>query len=97
MLVLGDNFRIPTSTIYLNELFLYRQLGLRHYYEEKAHFEKHFDFKALIQVLAHEIIHVILTDFYPQEEEHGDLHKNLVTEMIKLIEASPEYQELKKF
>jgi len=97
LLVIGDSFPVLTSTVYLNELFLYRQLGLRHYYEEKARFEKHFDFKALIQVLAHEIIHVILTDFYPQEEEHGDLHKNLVTEMIKLIEASPEYQELKKF
>jgi hypothetical protein len=48
-------------------------------------------------VLAHEIIHVILTDFYPKEEEHGDLHKKLVEEMVKLIEASTEYQELKKF
>ncbi len=97
LLVLGDSFPVLTSTIYLNELFLYRQLGLRHYYEEKARFEKHFDFKALVQVLAHEIIHVILTDFYPDEDEHGDLHKKLVAEMVKLIEASLEYQELKKF
>jgi predicted nucleotide-binding protein (sugar kinase/HSP70/actin superfamily) len=78
-------------------LFLYRQLGLRHYYKEKARFEKHFDFKALIYVLAHEVIHVILNDFYPKEEEHGDLHKKLVEEMVKLIEGSVEYQELKKF
>jgi hypothetical protein len=97
LLILGDNFPVLTSSIYLNELFLYRQLGLRHYYQEKARFEKHFDFGALIQVLAHEIIHVILTDFYPQEEEHGDLHKKLVEEMVKMIEASPEHQELKKF
>ena len=97
LLVLGDNFPVLTSTIYLNELFLYRQLGLRHYYQEKARFEKHFDFKALTQVLAHEIIHVLLADFYPQEEEHGELHKQLVVEMVKLIEASPEHQELKKF
>lgn len=97
LLILGDDFPVLTSNIYLNELFLYRQLGLRHYYEEKTSFEKHFDFKALIQVLAHEIIHVILTDFYPEEEEHGELHKKLVEEMIKIIEASPEYQELKKF
>jgi len=97
LLVLGDSFPVLTSTIYLNELFLYRQLGLRHYYEEKARFEKHFDFKALIQVLAHEIIHVILTDFYPKEEEHGELHKKLVMEMVKIIEASDEHQELKKF
>jgi len=97
LLVLGDNFPVLTSTIYLNELFLYRQLGLRHYYEEKARFEKHFDFKALIYVLAHEIIHTILTDFYPKEEEHGELHKKLVIEMVKMIEGSPEYQELKKF
>ena len=97
LLVLGDNFPVLTSTIHLNELFLYRQLGLRHYYTEKARFEKHFDFRALIQVLAHEIIHVTMTDFYPNEEEHGKLHEKLVAEMIKLIEASPEYQELKEF
>lgn len=97
LLVIGDNFPILTSTIYLNELFLYRQLGLRHYYEEKTRFEKHFDFKALIHVLAHEIIHVVLTDFYPEEEEHGKLHNELVEEMKKIIESSEEYQELKKF
>jgi hypothetical protein len=95
--VIGDNFPILTSNIYLNELFLYRQLGLRHYYEERAKFEKHFDFNALIYVLAHEIIHVILTDFFPKEEEHGELHKKLVVEMVKMIENSPEYQELKIF
>jgi len=97
LLVLGDNFPIPTSTIYLNELFLYYQLGLRHYYEEKVQFKKLFDFGALIYVLAHEIVHAILTDFYPKEEEHGELHKKLVAEMVKMIEASPEHQELKKF
>jgi hypothetical protein len=48
-------------------------------------------------VLAHEIIHVIITDFFPKEEEHGELHKELVAEMVKMIESSPEYQELKKF
>jgi hypothetical protein len=32
-----------------------------------------------------------------EEEEHGDLHKKLVAEMVKIIETSPEYQELKKF
>ena len=97
MLVLGDDFRIPTSTIYLNELFLYHQLGLRHYYEEKVQFKKLFDFEALTYVLAHEIIHAILTDFYPKEEEHGELHKKLVEEMVKMIEVSSEYRELKKF
>lgn len=97
LLVLGDNLRIPTSTIYLNELFLYHQLGLRHYYEEKVQFKKLFDFEALIYVLAHEIVHAILTDFYPKEEEHGDSHKKLVEEMIKLIKGSPEHEELKKF
>jgi hypothetical protein len=48
-------------------------------------------------VLAHEIIHAILTDFYPKEEEHGELHKKLVEEMVKIIETSSEYRELKKF
>ena len=51
----------------------------------------------MVNVLAHETVHAILADFYPEEEEHGDLHKKLVTEMVKIIEASPEYQELKKF
>ena len=37
LLVLG-NLVIPTHTICLNELFLYHQLGLRHYYEEKSAF-----------------------------------------------------------
>jgi hypothetical protein len=97
LLVLGDNFIIPTRTIYLNELFLYYQLGLRHYYEEKDEFEKHFGFKAFIYVLAHEIVHAILIDYAPKEEEHGELHGKLVAEMVKLIENSPQYQELRKF
>lgn len=97
LLVLGDNFPVLTSTIYLNELFLYYQLGLRHYYEEKVQFKKLFDFNALIYVTAHEIVHAILVDFYPNEEEHGNLHKKLVAEMVKLIETSTEYQELKNF
>lgn len=97
LLVLGDNFPILTSTIYLNELFLYYQLGLRHYYEEKVQFKKLFDFNALIYVTAHEIVHAILIDFYPKEEEHSELHKKFVEEMVKMIEDSSEYQELKKF
>jgi len=96
LLVLG-NLVIPTHTICLNELFLYHQLGLRHYYEEEARFTKLFNVEALVYVLAHEIVHAILADFYPKEEEHGELHKKLVAEMVKIIEASPEYQELKKF
>jgi len=94
--VLG-NLIIPTHTICLNELFLYHQLGLRHYYEEEEKFSALFNVKALVYVFAHEIVHAILADFYPKEEEHGDLHKKLVAEMVKIIEASPEYQELKKF
>ena len=96
LLVLGDLI-IPTHTICLNELFLYHQLGLRHYYQKKADFEKLFDFSALVYVLAHEIVHAVLADFYPEEEEHGKLHEKLVEEMVKMIESSPEYQELKNF
>lgn len=96
LLVLGDLI-IPTHTIYLNELFLYYQLGLRHYYEEEERFTKLFNIEALVYVLAHEIVHAILADFYPNEEEHGELHEKLVTEMVKIIETSPEYYELKKF
>src|SRR5438128_5929286 len=96
LLILGDLI-IPTRTIYLNELFLYHQLGLRHYYEEKGEFEKRFGFAALIYVLAHEIIHAILTDYAPEAEEHGELHSKLVKEILKLIETSSEYQELKNY
>lgn len=96
LLVLG-NLTISTHTIFLNELFLYHQLGLRHYYEKETEFTKLFNFEALIYVLAHEIIHAILADFFPKEEEHGDLHEKLVEEMVKLIEGSSEHQELKKF
>jgi hypothetical protein len=97
LLVLGDNLPILTSTIYLNELFLYYQLGLRHFYEEKSRFKEIFDFSGLIYVLAHEIVHAILADFAPEEEEHGELHKKLVEEMVKMIETSREHQELKKY
>jgi hypothetical protein len=96
LLVLGDLI-IPTHTICLNELFLYHQLGLRHYYQEKAEFEKLFDFSALVYVLTHEIIHAILADYDPTVEEHGELHGKLVEEMVKMIENSPEHKELKKF
>jgi hypothetical protein len=96
LLVLG-NLVIPTHTICLNELFLYHQLGLRHYYKEEAEFTKLFNFASLIYVLSHEIVHAILADFFSKEEEHGEKHKKLVAEMIKMIEASPEYWELKKF
>jgi len=48
-------------------------------------------------MLSQEIIQEILTYFYPKEEEHGELHKKFLAEMVKIIEASPEYQELKKF
>src|SRR3954469_5453793 len=97
LLVLGDNFTIPTRTIYFNELFLYYQLGLRHYYEEKDEFEKHFGFQAFVYVLAHEVVHAILIDYAPEEEEHSELHKEFVEQMIKLIKTSQEHQELKKF
>ena len=96
LLVLG-NLVIPTRTVYLNELFLYHQLGLRHYYEEQIEFAKLFNLSALVYVLAHEIIHALLTDYAPEAEEHGELHGKLVKEMVKLIETSPEYQELKSY
>ena len=47
--------------------------------------------------MAHEIVHAILTDYAPKAEEQSELHKKLVAEMVKMIEASAEYHELKKF
>jgi hypothetical protein len=51
-------------------------------------------------VLAHEIGHAILTDTNPASREkeggHGSEHDKISRELLKLIEVSPEYQELKK-
>jgi hypothetical protein len=55
----------------------------------------------LIKVLAHEIGHAILTDTQPKTQEinggHGKEHDKTCEGLIKLIEKSEEFKELKKF
>lgn len=92
---------IYNRTIYLNRLFLYQQLGLRIYFIDPVEFKELFGLDNLIRVLAHELGHVILTDTQPKTQEinggHGKEHDQIQTKILKLIETSPEYQELKNY
>jgi hypothetical protein len=92
---------IFTRYIYLNRLFLYHQLGLQIYYLDSADFTALFNLNNLIRVLAHELGHAILTDTQPETQEinggHGKEHDKTSEELIKLIEKSEEFKELKKF
>jgi hypothetical protein len=82
-------------------LFLYHQLGLQIYYLDPAEFAALFNAENLLKVLVHELGHAILTDTQPETQEinggHGKEHDKVQAEMVKLIETSPEYQELKNF
>jgi predicted SprT family Zn-dependent metalloprotease len=92
---------IFTRYIYLNRLFLYRQLGLQIYYLDPTEFNTLFSLNNLIKVLAHELGHAILTDAQPETQEinggHGKEHDQISEKILKMIETSPEHQELKKF
>ncbi|CAJ0836325.1 2062_t:CDS:2 [Entrophospora sp. SA101] len=92
---------IYNRTIYLNRLFLYQQLGLRVYFINPTEFKELFGLDNLIRVLAHELGHVVLTDTQPATQEinggHGKEHDKVQAEILKLIETSSEYQELKNY
>ncbi|CAG8717629.1 5853_t:CDS:2 [Racocetra fulgida] len=92
---------IFTRHIYLNRLFLYHQLGLQIYYLDSAEFTALFNLDNLIKILAHELGHAILTDTQPKTQEinggHGKEHDKISEEIIKMIEKSDEFRELKKF
>lgn len=91
---------IYTRTIYLNRLFLYQQLGLQVYFTDPVKFRELFDLNNLVYVLAHELAHAVLTDTQPETQEvkggHGKEHDKICEELLKMIEKSEEYQELKK-
>jgi hypothetical protein len=82
-------------------LFLYHQLGLQLYYLDPAEFAALFKLENLLNVLAHELGHAILTDTQPETQEinggHGKEHDKVQAEILKLIKNSPEHQELKRF
>lgn len=98
LLKMGD---IPayTRTIYLNKLFLHKQMGLQVFFENKAEFTKYFNAESLVEVVAHELAHAILTDINPKTQEidggHGPEHNKLTAELGKLLKTFAEYQELK--
>jgi Zn-dependent peptidase ImmA (M78 family) len=60
-----------------------------------------FNLNNLAKVLAHELGHAILTDTQPKTQEinggHGKEHDKITEELLKMIEKSEEFKELKKF
>jgi hypothetical protein len=90
---------VYTQTIYLNELFLHKQMGLQVFFESKAEFAKYFNAESLVEVVSHELAHTILTNINPKTQEidggHGKEHDKLTEELSKLLKNFSEYQELK--
>jgi predicted SprT family Zn-dependent metalloprotease len=90
---------VYTRTIYLNELFLHKQMGLQVFFESKAEFAKYFNAESLVEVITHELAHAILTDTAPKTQNinggHGKEHNELTEELSKLLKSFSEYQELK--
>jgi hypothetical protein len=96
---MGD-IPVYTRTIYLNELFLYKQMGLQAFFENKEEFYNYFNTESLTEVIAHELGHAILTDTQPKTQEinggHGKEHDKITSELLKLLKSFSEYEELKK-
>jgi hypothetical protein len=94
------NLPIYTQIIYLNELFLHKQMGLQAFFESKEEFHKLFNTESLIEVIAHELGHAILTNTNPKSQEvndgHGKEHDQITGELRKLLVSFSEYEELKK-
>ena len=92
---------VYTRTIYLNKLFLHKQMGLQVFFESKEEFAKWFDAESLVEVFCHELGHAILTDLDPKSQDinggHGKKHDEYTEKLRKLLEKFTEYQELKKF
>jgi len=90
---------VYTQTIYLNELFLHKQMGLQVFFESKAEFAKYFNAESLVEVVSHELAHSILSNISPKSQEtnggHGQEHNKLTEQLSKLLKTFLEYQELK--
>ena len=99
LLKMGD-IPVYTRTIYLNELFLCKQMGLQVFFEKKEEFAKFFNTESLAEVITHELGHAILTDTQPKTQEinggHGKEHDKISGELLKLLKSFLEYEELKK-
>ena len=100
LLKMGD-ISVYTRTIYLNKLFLHKQMGLQVFYENKEEFAKRFNAESLIEVICHELAHAILTDIDPKSQKinggHGKKHDEYAEKLKKLLVGFSEYEELKKF
>jgi hypothetical protein len=96
---MGD-IPVYTQTIYLNKLFLHKQMGLQVFFESKEEFALYFNFESLVEVVPHELAHAILTNTNPPSQEidggHNKEHDQLIEELQKLFKTFTEYQELKK-
>ncbi|WNE40457.1 MAG: hypothetical protein GBAus27B_000524 [Mycoplasmataceae bacterium] len=94
------NIAIYTRTIHLNELFLYKQMGLQAFYENKEEFAEYFNTEILIEVISHELAHALLTDTQSSTQEinggHGLKNDKVSEELRQLLISLPEYKELKK-
>lgn len=99
LLKMGD-ISVYTSTIYFNKLFLHKQMGLQVFFESKEEFAKYFNAESLIEVVAHELSHAVLTDTQPKTQKvnggHGKEHNELTGQLRNLLKTFPEHQELKK-
>lgn len=92
---------VYTRTIYLNRLFLSQQLGLQVYFTDPNKFKELFNLNNLTKVISHELGHAILTDTNPKTQEinggHGKEHDEISEKILKMIESSKEFKELKKY
>ena len=99
LLKMGD-IPVYTQIIYLNKLFLHKQMGLQVFFESKEEFAQYFNFESLVEVIPHELAHAILTNTNPASQKvnggHGKEHDKLTEELQKLLRTFSEYQELKK-
>jgi hypothetical protein len=91
---------VYTRTIYLNKLFLHKQMGLQVFFESREEFANYFNAESLVEVICHELAHAILTDIDPVSQEinggHGKKHDGYTEQLRKLLENFPENQELKR-
>ena len=100
LLRMGD-ISVYTRTIYLNKLFLHKQMGLQVFFESKEEFAKYFNSESLVEVICHELGHAFLTDIDPKSQEvnggHGKKHDEYTEKLRKLLVGFSEYEELKRF
>ena len=76
-----ENFFLAEHHIYLNKHFLFNLLG----YQNQNPSTKLFDFAKLIETIAHEVAHCLITDLYQTKEEHGETHQKITNELEEYL------------